>query len=165
MLQFFFFLIFFLLLVIRISEVRHNHGSPHSLIVAVFNSRKQHHGKSRRRVFSRRERCRNEHSLGEEVGVYTSLFLSLIVKSSLYLILVQSALIIGFLCFVCDCAGMFFGTSMFYNTVSSLYFYCVVVAISMKHFLSFFFEFNLICRAICFKSCCTLLEAYCYPGW
>jgi len=27
-----------------------------------------------------------------------------------------SALIIGFLCFVCDFAGMFFGTSLFYNT-------------------------------------------------
>lgn len=30
----------------------------------------------------------------------------------------QAALIIGFLCFVCDFAGMFFGTSLFYNTVS-----------------------------------------------
>jgi DMSO reductase anchor subunit len=29
----------------------------------------------------------------------------------------QAALIIGFLCFVCDFGGMFFGTSLFYNTV------------------------------------------------
>eukprot|EP00598_Pedospumella_elongata_P015421 CAMPEP_0185002244 /NCGR_PEP_ID=MMETSP1098-20130426/73372_1 /TAXON_ID=89044 /ORGANISM="Spumella elongata, Strain CCAP 955/1" /LENGTH=125 /DNA_ID=CAMNT_0027529711 /DNA_START=147 /DNA_END=524 /DNA_ORIENTATION=- len=27
-----------------------------------------------------------------------------------------AALIIGFLCFVCDFAGLFFGTSLFYNT-------------------------------------------------
>lgn len=36
--------------------------------------------------------------------------------------LCQAALIIGFLCFMCDFAGMFFGTSLFYNTVRFLSF-------------------------------------------